>query len=61
MKFTNIGANEEIRNVLKDGFEIHDGHPTFHKDFTDPMNAIAYADELVKHTYRDGWSLPEMP
>lgn len=61
MKFTNIGANEEIRNVLKDGFEIHDGHPTFHKDYTDSMNALSYADELVKHTYRDGWSLPEMP
>ncbi len=61
MKFTNIGANEEIRTVIKDGFEIHDGHPTFNKDWTEPMNAVAYSEELMKHTYRDGWSLPDMP
>jgi len=61
MKFTNIGANEEITNIVKDGFKIHDGHPTFNKEYTKPMNAIAYSQELVKHTYRDGWSLPDMP
>ena len=61
MEFTNIGPNEEIRTVIKDGFEIHDGHPTFDKTWTDPMNAKAYSEELVKHTYRDGWSLPDMP
>ncbi|MBT8307075.1 MAG: Gfo/Idh/MocA family oxidoreductase [Maribacter sp.] len=61
MEFTNIGANEEIRTVIKDGFEIHDGHPTFNKEWTDPMNAVAYSQELIKHTYRDGWSLPDMP
>jgi len=61
MKFTNIGANEEIRTVIRDGFMIHDGHPTFNKDWTEPMNAIEYSQELVKHTYRDGWSLPDMP
>ena len=61
MKFTNIGANEEIRTVIRDGFKIHDGHPTFNKDWTEPMNAIAYSQELIKHTYRDGWSLPDMP
>ncbi len=61
MRFTNIGANEEIKTVIRDGFEIHDGHPTFNKDWTEPMNAIAYSQELVKHTYREGWSLPDMP
>jgi hypothetical protein len=61
MEFTNIGANEEIRTVIKDGFKIHDGHPTFDKDWTEPMNALAYSKELIKHTYRDGWSLPDMP
>ncbi|MEP0132131.1 MAG: Gfo/Idh/MocA family oxidoreductase [Eudoraea sp.] len=61
MEFTNIGANEEIRTVIKDGFKIHDGHPTFDKDWTEPMNALAYSQELIKHTYRDGWSLPDMP
>ena len=61
MEFTNIGANEEVSTVIKDGFKIHDGHPTFNKDWTEPMNAVAYSQELIKHTYRDGWSLPDMP
>ncbi len=61
MKFTNINANEEISTVIKDGFKIHDGHPTFNKDWTEPMNAVEYSQELIKHTYREGWSLPDMP
>ena len=61
MRFTNIGNDETIRTVIRDGFKIHDGHPTFNKDWTDPVNANAFAQELIKHTYRDGWSLPEMP
>jgi len=47
--------------VIKDGFSIHDGHPTFNKDWTEPMPASAFAAELIKHTYRKPWSLPDMP
>jgi predicted dehydrogenase len=61
MRFTNIGDNETIRTVIRDGFKIHDGHPTFNKDWTDPVNAQAFAAELIKHTYRDGWNMPDMP
>lgn len=61
MKFTNISDDETIKTVIRDGFTIHDGHPTFAKDWTDPVSAKDYAAELVKHTYRDGWKLPEMP
>jgi hypothetical protein len=61
MEFTNITDDETIRTVIKDGFEIHDGHPTFNKTWTDPVSAKAFAQELIKHTYRDGWSLPPMP
>ena len=61
MRFTNIGANEEIRTVIKDGFTIKDGHPTFAKTWTDPVNAQAFAQELIKHNYREGWKLQEMP
>lgn len=61
MKFTNISDNEKIRTVIKDGFAIHDGHPTFKKDWTEPVSAIEYSQELIKHTYREGWSLPDMP
>ncbi|MFT4222921.1 Gfo/Idh/MocA family protein [Dysgonomonas sp.] len=61
MRFTNIDPNATIRTVIKDGFHIKDGHPTFDKTWTEPVNAIAYAQEMIKHTYRDGWKLPDMP
>jgi predicted dehydrogenase len=61
MRFTNIGADEELRIVIKDGFTIKDGHPSFNKDMTDPINAQKFAEELIKHNYRDGWKLPAMP
>jgi len=61
MKFTNIGADETIKTVIKDGFTIKDGHPSFKKDWTDPVNAQAFAAELIKHNYRAGWKLVDMP
>jgi predicted dehydrogenase len=61
MQFTNIGENETLRMVVEDGFTITDGHPSFRKTFTDPINAKAFAEELIKHSYRPGWSLPPMP
>jgi predicted dehydrogenase len=61
MRFTNLTSNEEIKIVVKDDFEIHDGHPTFKKTWTDPVPADEFAAELIKHTYRKPWSLPDMP
>jgi len=62
MEFTNIGDDEMLRTVIKDGFEIHDGHPTFKKDWTKKFSAKEFAKELVKHTPREGgWELPPMP
>ena len=61
MRFTNISPNDQIKIIKKDNFSIKDGHPTFHKDWTDPVSAQAFAAELIKHTYRDGWKLPDMP
>ena len=61
MRFTNIPADATIKTMIHDGFSVTDGHPTFKKTYTDPVNANAYAAELIKHTYRDGWSLPDMP
>ncbi|MDD4514168.1 Gfo/Idh/MocA family oxidoreductase [Massilibacteroides sp.] len=61
MKFTNIKDDEMIKIVIKDGFTIKDGHPSFNKDFTDPINAKQFADELIKHNYRAGWKLADMP
>ena len=61
MEFTNIPADATIRSVIKDGFTIKDGHPTFKKTWTEPVNARKFAAELIKHNYREGWALPEMP
>jgi len=61
MEFTNINNKEEIKIVVEDHFTIKDGHPTFSKKWTDPMNAKEFAGEMIKHTYRDDWSLPAMP
>ena len=61
MQFTNIGADEKLRIMIEDGFSVHDGHPTFNKTYTEPMSALEFANEMIKHNYRAGWSLPEMP
>ncbi len=61
MKFTNITPDETLKIMVEDGFSIKDGHPTFNKVWTDPFNALAFAQELIKHNYRDGWKLPDMP
>jgi len=61
MEFTNIGDSETIKTVIKDGFEIKEGHPTFNNEWTSPVNAQEFTFELIKHTYRDPWTLPQMP
>ena len=49
MRFTNIGENETITWTIEG------------RNRTPQMNAREVAAELVKHTYREGWSLPDMP
>jgi len=61
MKFTNLTDDEKIKTVIKDGFTIKDGHPSFAKTYTDPVSAKEFAAELIKHTYRKPWVLPDMP
>lgn len=61
MEFTNIPADATIKIMEKDGFSIKDGHPTFQKTFTEPVNARAFAASLIKKEYQNGYSLPEMP
>jgi hypothetical protein len=56
MQFTNISDNDEIRVVLSDKFEIIDGHPHFDTKH-ETINAKQAAEEYIRHTYREGWSL----
>ena len=61
MKFTNITDDEVIRIIKKDDFKIVDGDPKCDKEWTDPGPAQQCAAELIKHNYRDGWKLVDMP
>ena len=61
MRFTNIADNEELRILIKDDFKIVDGDPKFNKIWTDPVNAKQFAEGLIKHNYREGWKLVDMP
>ncbi len=60
MEFTNISDTDEIRVVTSDKFEVIDGHPHFDTQHQ-TMKAKPAAEEYIKHSYRDGWELPEMP
>jgi len=60
MQFTNISDTDKFKITKADNFSIHNGHPTFNRDEED-INAKAFAAELIKHKYRAGWTLPEMP
>jgi len=59
MRFTNIGDNDQIRVVTTDKFEVVDGDPKFETKHV-TMNAKEAAEEYIKHTYHNGFSLPDM-
>jgi len=61
MKFTNIGPDEKLKFRLKNDFSIINGDPTWHNKDTEPVNAQEFAAHLIKHQYREGWSIPDMP
>ena len=61
MRFTNIGDDEKIRLMISEGFTIRNGHPSFNAKISEPVIAKEFAAELIKHHYRIGWELPEMP
>ena len=60
MEFTNIKDNDTVNVLLEDNFIVVDGDPRDNSRRA-RSNAKAVAQELIKHTYRDGWALPAMP
>jgi len=60
MKFTNISDTDKFKITKADKFSITDGHPTFASD-EEEIVAKDFAADLIKHSYREGWSLPDMP
>lgn len=61
MRFTNIPEGATVKSMVKDGFTIKDGHPTFNNTYTEPVDANKFATELIRHTYHNGYKLPDMP
>lgn len=60
MKFTNIQPSDQLDIVSVDEFSVIDGDPKFDRQFT-KVNALEAANEWIKHTYYNGFSLPPMP
>ena len=61
MRFTNIPADAKIRSVIEDKFNIKDGHPTFDRKYSEPVDANEYAASIIKPVYQNGYKLPDMP
>lgn len=60
MKFTNISPTSKIKIVTVDDYAVIDGDPKFDRRFAD-FNAKDMAEEWIKHTYHNGFNLPDMP
>jgi hypothetical protein len=60
MEFRNIGDTDNVRLTISDNFTIIDGDPKFNRPNIE-MNAKEFASEMIKHSYRKGWTLPDMP
>lgn len=59
MRFTNV-SNTEMINLSRTEMVVVNGDPKMTKIDAE-VNAVQYISELIKHTYREGWSLPAMP
>ena len=60
MEFNNIKDDDSVRLTISDNFKIVDGDPKFDRPNL-KLNAKEFASEMIKHTYRKGFSLPDMP
>jgi hypothetical protein len=61
MEFTNISDTDNVKICISDNFTITNGDPKFDRKWTEPMPAKQFASEMIKHTYRKGFTLPDMP
>ena len=54
-------ADAKSRAVIEDRFNIKDGHPTFDRKYSEPIDANEYAQSLIIPKYYNGYKLPDMP
>ena len=60
MQFTNIGADETMQVTKHNGFAMVNGLPQWETERVE-LNALESVQEYIKHSYREGWDLPQMP
>ena len=60
MKFNNIESSETMEVVKTFEFKMVHGRPNWNVEHEE-LNALEAAKEYIRHTYNNGWSLPEMP
>lgn len=56
MKITNLSDSDEVRIVKSDVFYVEKGHPHFETEH-ETIKAKPFAEEMIKHEYREGWKL----
>ncbi len=54
LRFTNIGANDQLRIVKSKNFEISYGNPRTNIEYS-TLPAGPTAEEWIRHNYRNGW------
>jgi predicted dehydrogenase len=60
MKFTNIRPFETMKVMQHDGFAMVNGLPKWKREYVE-LNGLEAANEYIRHTYHNGWNLPDMP
>ncbi|MDR0431244.1 MAG: Gfo/Idh/MocA family oxidoreductase [Tannerellaceae bacterium] len=61
MKFTNITENETLKLLNRNSFYMENGYPVFDQEWTEPIHAAQFAQEMIRHTYHNGFKLVDMP
>jgi hypothetical protein len=61
MSFTNISGHDTIRLLTQNDFHIENGNPLFDQQWTEPIPAMQFAQEMICHTYHNGFRLVDMP
>lgn len=61
MRFTNISDTETFSFIEEKHFVENGGRIMLQSKMGQPINAERFAQELIRHEYKNGYSLPEMP
>ena len=54
MKITNVPVDEKVKLITSHQYKSNNRRPQF-KTETKEVNAAEFAEEMIRHTYREGW------